>query len=388
LGYEGAATLHRDGFTSNSAWLFVSSGFAAGAVIYYWTSLFLEGKGAAVRYATQFREFAHAHAHRQHAAKERIELLAKCDLLRHLPADEIERLLPCFRSRHLRPGGILFRANDPADALYIIAMGKLEVLAASAGAGTNDRFIAQLGKGHAFGEMGLLSDRMRTATIRAIEETDLLEISKADFERLIASDHQLAETVQRISHERAITNLSTGGANPEVWAKVASQSLVYVTRPEANKMLREAGKGAGIAIVLGNILDTIPGCLVIGAKFSGFESLSFTLMLAMFLGGIPEAATSAAMLTRAGYRRRAIFGLWSPVVLAGIVSSVAGKSFIGSSDALTAIFFQALAGGAVLALIVHAMIPEAINEGGSLVVLPTVGGFLFALYLALAGSFV
>jgi len=48
---------------------------------------------------------------------------------------------------------------------------------------------------------------------------------------------------------------------------------------------------------------------------------------------------------------------------------------------------QALAGGAVLALVAHAMIPESIDHGGSLVVLPTVAGFLFALYLALTESF-
>jgi hypothetical protein len=66
----------------------------------------------------------------------------------------------------------------------------------------------------------------------------------------------------------------------------------------------------------------------------------------------------------------------------------AGKALIGSSDALTASFAQALAGGAVLALVAHAMIPVALEEGGSLVVLPTVAGFLFALYLALAKSFV
>jgi hypothetical protein len=41
----------------------------------------------------------------------------------------------------------------------------------------------------------------------------------------------------------------------------------------------------------------------------------------------------------------------------------------------------------VLALVAHAMIPVAL-EGGSLVVLPTVAGFLFALYLALAETFV
>jgi hypothetical protein len=51
-------------------------------------------------------------------------------------------------------------------------------------------------------------------------------------------------------------------------------------------------------------------------------------------------------------------------------------------------YFQASAGGAVLALVVHAMIPEEIHNGGSLVVLPTVTGFLFALYLAIAASFV
>jgi len=42
----------------------------------------------------------------------------------------------------------------------------------------------------------------------------------------------------------------------------------------------------------------------------------------------------------------------------------------------------------MLALISHAMIPESIDEGGSLVVLPTVAGFLFALYLALEEAFV
>jgi zinc transporter ZupT len=105
------------------------------------------------------------------------------------------------------------------------------------------------------------------------------------------------------------------------------------------------------------------------------------------LGNIPEAAASAAMMRKADYSARTIFGLWSIVVLGGIVGAVAGHLFIGSSVSLTAIFAQALAGGAVLACVVHAMIPEAIHEGGSVVVLPTVAGFLFALYLALLESF-
>jgi zinc transporter ZupT len=153
-------------------------------------------------------------------------------------------------------------------------------------------------------------------------------------------------------------------------------------------LLAETAKGAGIAIVLGNILDTILGCLVIGAKFTGFGNLSLTLMFGMFLGGIPEAAASASMLTKAGYRPSAIFGLWSTVLLAGVFAAAVGKAFVGGNEALVAIFAQALAGGAVLALVAHAMIPVALEEGGSLVVLPTVAGFLFALYLALAESLV
>ena len=93
------------------------------------------------------------------------------------------------------------------------------------------------------------------------------------------------------------------------------------------------------------------------------------------------------MLKRANYRPRTIFGLWSTVLVAGVIAAVAGKLLIGSPDLLIAIFCQAIAGGAVLALVVHAMIPEAIHGGGSVVVLPTVAGFLFALYLALLVTF-
>ena len=380
LAFESAQSLHQRGYNARAAWAFVSAGFAAGAILYYWASLFLEKKGAAVRYVTQFREYALAR--KSADAAERIKLLSTCDLMRHLPADQIEPILHSIRDRTLRAGDILFKAGDRGDALYIVARGKVEVLRED-----GSEAIAVLGPGHAFGEMALLSGGPRTATIRGAENTQLLEIAREDFERLIANDRQLADAVMRISHQRAISNLSAGGTGAAVWAKVAAGSL-DLDRRETGKLLTETAKGAGIAIVLGNILDTIPGCLVIGAKFTDFGNLSLTLMFGMFLGGIPEAAASASMLTKAGYRPAAIFGLWSTVLVAGIVAATIGKAFIGGSDALEAIFAQALAGGAVLALVAHAMIPVALEEGGSLVVLPTVAGFLFALYLALAETFV
>jgi len=386
LAYEGALALHHQGYNARAAWVFVSAGFAAGAIIYYSASLFLEQKGAAVRYVTQFREYALAR--KKADASERIKLLATCDLMRHLPAEQIEQILPCIGDHHLKAGEILFSAGDPGDALYIVARGKVDVLRNGSPGTVIGDAIAQVGVGHAFGEMALLSGGPRTATICAAEDTELMKIGKDDFDQLVAADPLLADAVKHISHRRAISNLSAGGTDAALWAKVAGRSLDHLNRHETGKLLTEAGHGAGMAIVLGNILDTIPGCLVIGAKFTAFGNLSLTLMLGMFLGGIPEATASASMLTKAGYRPAAIFGLWSTVLVAGIVAAAAGKAFIGSSDALTAIFAQALAGGAVLALVAHAMIPVALEEGGSLVVLPTVAGFLFALYLALAESFV
>lgn len=394
LAYEGALALHHRGFTARAAWAFVSGGFAVGATIYFSASLFLEKKGAAVRYVTQFR--AYALARKRADAAERIKLLASCDLLRHLPAEEIEDLLPCIRVRRLCKGDILFSAGDDGDALYIVAHGKVAVLPGTLpetetepGTGPVGTPIAFLGEGHAFGEMALLSGGPRTATIRAVEDTELLEIAQDDFARLAASDRKIADAARRISHQRAISNLRAGSTNPALWARIATRNLEHrLDRHEASEMLTEAASGAGMAIVLGNILDTIPGCLVIGAKLTSVGNLSLTLMLGMFLGGIPEAAASASMLTRAGLRSRAIFGLWSTVLVAGMVAAFAGKALIARSDALPAIFAQALAGGAVLALIAHAMIPVALEEGGSLVVLPTVAGFLFALYLAVAESFV
>jgi CRP-like cAMP-binding protein len=385
LAFEGAEALHHQGFGARAAWAFVGGGFAIGAVMYYAASLFLEQRGAAVRYPTRFREYALER--KQRDAKALIKLLAACDLLRHLPAEEIEQLLPCVGTRLIAPGEALFHAGDPGDALYIVARGKVEVLDQGAADGGVGRPLAELGEGQAFGEMALLSHGPRTATVRSNGGAELLTIDKADFDHLVATDHHLAAAVERLSHGRAMSNLSAGTQNPALWIKVAGGSIEHLSRRETAKLLSEASHGSGLAIVLGNILDTIPGCLVIGAKFGGLDSLSLTLVLGMFIGGIPEAAASAAMLVKAGYRPAAIFALWSTVVVAGIVAAVAGNLFIEDAESLVAIFSEALAGGAVLALVAHAMIPEALHDGGSLVVLPTVAGFLFALYLALGQAF-
>ena len=111
--------------------------------------------------------------------------------------------------------------------------------------------------------------------------------------------------------------------------------------------------------------------------------MSVTLMVGMFLGGIPESAASATLLRRAGYSAGRVYLMWSAVILAGIASAILGKMFISDTESVFAIVMQAIAAGAILAMVSHAMIPEAFHKGGSASVMPVVFGFLFALYLAL-----
>jgi len=386
LAFKGALELHHQGFSAGSAWAFVALGFAVGAVIYYAASFVIEKKGGAIRTPSRFREYLQNR--KVEEARELIGLLSKCDLMRHLPPDAIEALLSRVRLRRLAPGATVFRAGEPGDALYIVARGTVQVIegASPDGACGTPAPIAELGAGTAFGEMALLTGGPRTATIRADGGAELLEIDKVAFQDLVASDPTMARAVQRLSHDRAIKNLRSGGTDPSTWARVASNSMDHISTAEANKVLSENGHGAGMAIILGNVLDTIPGCLVIGATFAELANFSLTLMLGMFLGGVPEAAASAAILKKAGYPARTIFWLWSSVLVVGLFAAAAGRVLIGSSESLVAIFCEAIAGGAVLALVAHAMIPEAIHEGGSRIVLPTVAGFLLALYLALASA--
>ena len=177
LGFEGAYDLVRHGASVRSAWVSIAGGFAVGAVIYYVTSLFLEQNGGALRYPSRFLEYALDR--KRQAVGEKLALLSKCDLLRHLPPEQIEPLLDRVQEREARAGEIVFRTGDPGDALYIVAQGVVEVLN-----GSDQRTLAELGGGQAFGEMALLSEGTRTATIRAKTDTRLLTIGKEDFERL------------------------------------------------------------------------------------------------------------------------------------------------------------------------------------------------------------
>ena len=171
----------------------------------------------------------------------------------------------------------------------------------------NGHVIATLSQGEAFGEMALLGNRLRNATVKALRETKLLVIDAQSFQRLLELDSTFRTKVHDMARERSLANLKEAHLDSSAWASAYRTSLAHKTEPKHDESVA-AGRGVGLAIIFGNILDTIPGCLVIGAKFAGFESMSATLMVGMFLGGIPESAASATLLRRAGFSSAKIYG--------------------------------------------------------------------------------
>jgi len=80
-------------------------------------------------------------------------------------------------------GHSLFDEGDPSDALYVVISGVLGVVAGEGRA--RGSLLAQIHPGETVGEMAMLSDRLRSATIIALRDSTLLRIAKASFARVM-----------------------------------------------------------------------------------------------------------------------------------------------------------------------------------------------------------
>jgi CRP-like cAMP-binding protein len=104
--------------------------------------------------------------------------------LAHLPQDELEQLARELPVKSVPPGEIILKQGSLGRAFYLILSGEVEVYA-ELGDG-RARQIDHRGPGDYFGEMALLGDGRRRATVRAAPSTPvrLVEISAQDFDRL------------------------------------------------------------------------------------------------------------------------------------------------------------------------------------------------------------
>jgi NADH dehydrogenase len=105
-----------------------------------------------------------------------------------------------IRNQHFEPGDIIFQQGDLGDCVYVIEEGECDVLCERIG---EQEHLAILSRGAYFGEMALLSNKTRSATLRARTAMDVLIIPKADFNKLRQSVPAFGNVFTELAARRA-----------------------------------------------------------------------------------------------------------------------------------------------------------------------------------------
>ena len=126
-------------------------------------------------------------------------------MLRRIPLfsklDPVKLKLLAFSSAYLtfEAGEELFQEGDPADGAYIIEEGEVDVLTGKDGQRVK---VGTLGKSDLFGEMALIMNETRSATIRAAQHLKVLKIDADVFLRLVTEDPEASLRVMRSLSEK------------------------------------------------------------------------------------------------------------------------------------------------------------------------------------------
>ena len=192
----------------------------------------------------------------------------------------------------------------------------------------------------------------------------------------------------------ALEAVSATTAASGALAGAAAFSLINLAlrRWEAEKRKRCGGcvrqpseadlPGSGLAIAFGSLLDAVPEALIIGAAAAGGGKAlpPLALIAAFALANFAEGLSSSAGMRDAGRSRRYVLLLWTGATLVSAAAAVLGFAlFTGEGG-----WLEAFAAGALIALVVETMAPEAVAGQPGFAGLLAMLGFS-ALLLALAG---
>lgn len=139
--------------------------------------------------------------------------------------------------------------------------------------------------------------------------------------------------------------------------------------------------GSGGAIAVGALLDGVPESMVLGLSFLTGPGLSLPMFAAVFISNVPEGLSSTAGWKRAGRGPGYVFGIWGAIAAASGLAALFGYLLLDGAGPVTLAFVNALAAGAILAMITDTMIPEAFEEAALYSGLIATLGFLAAFSL-------
>ncbi len=131
---------------------------------------------------------------------DKIQFLRQVALFRSLSDKALLDLSAITIEQTIPPKNTVFKEGDKGDALYIVKSGKVNVLKRnSSGA---DSVLVSLGKGAVIGDMAIIDDQPRSASIATIQETTFLILTKDDFRNLLADVPEISFQILKMTTER------------------------------------------------------------------------------------------------------------------------------------------------------------------------------------------
>lgn len=119
---------------------------------------------------------------------EKLLLLKQVSLFERAPSEDLAELANEATMVRYEPGTEVFREGDPGDALYVVVEGRVQIH-------TGSLKLAELSKGECFGEMAILDDAPRSASVTALDAVTALKITQEDFFEFLADWPEVARDV-------------------------------------------------------------------------------------------------------------------------------------------------------------------------------------------------
>jgi CRP/FNR family transcriptional regulator, cyclic AMP receptor protein len=166
--------------------------------------------------------------------------------------EEQLRTLTAMVTRKSAPRSTTIMAGgDPTDSLYIVLSGRLKVMMSDSEG--KEVILAILGPGEFFGEMGLIDDEPRSATVVTIEPCELLSIAKREFKKAMAENWQMTEAVMRglVKRLREADRKIGSLALLDVYGRVARLLLDMAENVDGEKVVTKRLPKQDIAKMIG-----------------------------------------------------------------------------------------------------------------------------------------
>jgi EmrB/QacA subfamily drug resistance transporter len=122
------------------------------------------------------------------------------DAFPHLSREEIVEAAGRAEPQYFSQGDVILRQGDSADRFYVISSGEVAVTHEADDGKTIE--LRKLGPGQYFGEIGLLANLPRTATVTAVTVVEILALNRATFSDLVSRSQATADDVRRVMEER------------------------------------------------------------------------------------------------------------------------------------------------------------------------------------------